>query len=123
MQVLVRRFIALRGIYRLLYICNWIYRARTEPHYRHRYLVYTAGAIQVLSYCDFWWYYITSYVNAMVAMVDTTVQAHVELPPDVAVPLLSEEETDAGETVFVVSGALAAAAPPTSAASPEIQTV
>jgi hypothetical protein len=53
-------------------------------------------------------------------MVGTAVQEQVELPPDIAVPLLSEEETDA-ETVLV--GAPAAAAPPESAASPEMQIV
>ena len=117
MQLLVRRFIALRGMYRLFYIFNWVYRAHTEPHYKHRYLVYTAGGIQVLLYCDFWWYYISSYFSAMTGMA---VQEQVELPPGVAVPLLSEEETDA-ETVLV--GAPAAAAPPENAASPEMQIV
>jgi ER lumen protein retaining receptor len=119
MQELVRRFIALRGIYRLLYIFNWVYRAHTEPRYRHRYLVYTAGGVQVLLYCDFWWYYISSYFNTMVGAV---VQEQVELPPDAAVPLLSEEQTDE-ETVLVVSSAPAAAAPPISAKSSEIQIV
>jgi ER lumen protein retaining receptor len=119
MQVLVRCFIALRGIYRLLYIFNWVYRAHTEPHYRHHYLVYTAGGVQVLLYCDFWWYYISSYFNTMVGEV---VQEQVKLPVDAAVPLLSEEQRNA-ETVLVVSSAPAAAAPPVSAISSEMQIV
>jgi hypothetical protein len=48
------------------------------------------------------------------------VQEQVELPPDVAIPLVSEEETDA-ETVLVVSGAPVAVAPSINAASSEIQ--
>jgi hypothetical protein len=119
MQVVVRRFIALRGIYRLFYIFNWVYRAHTEPRYIHHYLVYTAGGIQVLLYCDFWWYYISSYFSVMVGR---TVQELVDMPPGVAVPLLSDEETEA-ETILVVGGAPTAAASPESVASPEIQIV
>jgi hypothetical protein len=119
MQMVVRRFIALRGIYRLLYIFNWVYRAHTESHYTPHYLVYAAGGIQVLSYCDFWWYYISSYFNIIVG---STMQELVDMPPDITVPLLSEEETEA-ETVLVISAAPTAAAAPERVASPEIQIV
>jgi hypothetical protein len=58
-------------MYRLLYIFNWVYRAHTEPHYRHRYLVYTAGGNPGELYCDFGGGYISSYFNAV---VDAAVQ-------------------------------------------------
>lgn len=45
--------IFLLGIYRALYIGNWIYRAHTERHYRHHYLVYICGIIQVFLYSQF----------------------------------------------------------------------
>ena len=41
-------FLLLMGLYRFLYIANWIFRANTEPHYKHHVLVYIAGAAQVL---------------------------------------------------------------------------
>ena len=36
------------GIYRAFYILNWIYRANTEKHYRHHWVVYVCGYLQVL---------------------------------------------------------------------------
>jgi hypothetical protein len=118
MQVVVRRSIARRGLFRLLYIFNWVFLAHTEPYHMHQYLlVYTAGGIQMLSYCDFLWYYISSYFNVMVGR---TVQEPVGMPPNAAVPLLSEEETDA-EVALVVRGAPTVAATSESVASPEIR--
>jgi len=49
----VRMAILLMGLYRLLYIVNWIHRAYTERGYRHHLLVYFAGVVQVLMYSDF----------------------------------------------------------------------
>jgi hypothetical protein len=83
--------------------------AHTEAAPTHRYLVYTAGGIQVLCIATFGG--ITSVLLPML-WVDAACKI-VELLPDVAVPLLSEEETDA-ETLLV--GLVAA--PPESAASP-----
>lgn len=40
--------ILLTGACRMLYILNWIYRAHTEPHYRHHWLVYWCGVVQVI---------------------------------------------------------------------------
>jgi ER lumen protein retaining receptor len=45
--------IFLLGIYRGLYIINWIYRAITERNYRHHLVVYTCGIVQVLLYSSF----------------------------------------------------------------------
>jgi hypothetical protein len=94
MQVDVRRFIALRGIYRLLYIFNWVYRAHTEKYYKHHYIVYTAGVIQVLSYCDFWWYNIRYYFHALSG---TTIGGLAETLLDATIPttpLLSGDEVE-----------------------------
>lgn len=44
------------GVYRFLYILNWVYRAHHEPHYKHHVLVYMAGVLQVLFYSDFFYY-------------------------------------------------------------------
>jgi ER lumen protein retaining receptor len=48
--------IAFRGTYRLLYIFNWIFRAYTEPFYRHHWLVYFCGILQTILYIDFFGY-------------------------------------------------------------------
>jgi len=41
-------FLSMMGGYRGLYVLNWIYRAHTEPYYRHHYVVYVCGIFQVL---------------------------------------------------------------------------
>lgn len=63
-EALVGRYVFFLGIYRCLYIVNWIHRSATEsdfnPYY-HRYnnvLVYSAAALQALLYCDFAHYYL-----------------------------------------------------------------
>lgn len=53
----VRLAIGLRGVYRLLYILNYIYRSWTESGYRHHFLVYAAAMVQVLLYGDFFVYH------------------------------------------------------------------
>jgi ER lumen protein retaining receptor len=45
--------IFLLGIYRALYIANWVYRAHTERYYRHHYEVYACGVVQVFLYTQF----------------------------------------------------------------------
>lgn len=50
--------IFLFGIYRGLYIINWIYRAHTEKGYRHHFVVYICGVIQVLLYSSFFKVYV-----------------------------------------------------------------
>jgi ER lumen protein retaining receptor len=52
----VRSFIFFMGIYRALYILNWVYRANYEPGYKHHYLVYVCGVAQTLSYALFFHY-------------------------------------------------------------------
>lgn len=40
-------FIVMMGVYRLLYIFNWIYRSQTERSYNPRFLVYACAVVQV----------------------------------------------------------------------------
>jgi len=54
---LTGKFIFFLGMYRFLYIFNWIYRAHTEPYYEHHYVVYTCGIVQTLLYADFMYQY------------------------------------------------------------------
>ena len=49
-------FLFLMGLYRLLYIANWIVRANTERQYKHHPLVYFGGGVQVLiASCALFW--------------------------------------------------------------------
>ncbi|KAI2502706.1 ER lumen protein retaining receptor [Fragilaria crotonensis] len=49
-------FLFLMGLYRFLYIINWMYRANTEKRYKHHLVVYFSGGAQVLIawYALFW---------------------------------------------------------------------
>ncbi|KAL7476453.1 hypothetical protein ACHAW6_002315 [Cyclotella cf. meneghiniana] len=57
---LTGNYIFFMGLYRALYIVNWIYRAYYEPGYRHHYVVYFCGVLQTLLYVDFFYYYFMS---------------------------------------------------------------
>jgi ER lumen protein retaining receptor len=57
---LTGNYVFLLGIYRFLYIINWIYRANYEPFYRHHYAVYVSGVVQVLLYIEFFYYWVIS---------------------------------------------------------------
>lgn len=50
-------YILFKGLYRAIYIINWIYRAYVEPFYRHHLLVYICGVLQTLVYADFLLFY------------------------------------------------------------------
>jgi len=50
------------GLYRGLYIFNWIYRYFTEPGYS-QWFVWIFGFIQTALYCDFFYYYIRSRIK------------------------------------------------------------
>jgi len=54
---LTGKFVFFLGLYRLLYIVNWIHRANTERNYRHHYVVYICGVFQTLLYADFCYQY------------------------------------------------------------------
>ena len=55
---LTGKFVFFLGLYRFLYIFNWIYRAHTERYYRHHWVVYIAGVVQTLLYVDFFYHYL-----------------------------------------------------------------
>lgn len=60
---LTGNYVFLLGIYRFLYIINWIYRAHNEPGYQHFYAVYASGVVQVLLYIEFFYYWVISKVR------------------------------------------------------------
>ena len=54
---LTGNYVFLLGLYRGLYILNWVWRYFTEPGYR-QWLVWTSGVVQTLLYADFFYYYL-----------------------------------------------------------------
>jgi len=57
---LTGNYIFTLGLYRALYILNWIYRAYHETHYKHSYVAYFFGIVQTALYIDFFYYYAIS---------------------------------------------------------------
>lgn len=53
-------YVFLMGVYRFLYILNWVWRAHHQPGYRHNYLAYVCGCLQVALYFDFFYYWFIS---------------------------------------------------------------
>jgi ER lumen protein retaining receptor len=45
------------GVYRALYILNWVYRSYAEERYMHHWIAYIGGAVEVLLYADFFYSY------------------------------------------------------------------
>lgn len=56
---LTSHYVAALGAYRGFYLLNWIYRYFTEPGYVQR-IVWFAGTVQTLLYCDFFYHYYNS---------------------------------------------------------------
>mmetsp|Transcript_19699 Transcript_19699/g.66216 ORF Transcript_19699/g.66216 Transcript_19699/m.66216 type:complete len:219 (+) Transcript_19699:86-742(+) len=56
---LTSHYVAALGAYRGFYLLNWIYRYFTEAHYVQR-IVWFAGTVQTLLYCDFFYHYYQS---------------------------------------------------------------
>lgn len=54
---LTGHYVFLLGIYRALYIANWVYRSYHEPFYQHNWIVYICGFVQTCLYLDFFYYY------------------------------------------------------------------
>lgn len=54
---LTSEYIFFLGLYRGLYILNWVYRAYTEASYHHHYVAYIFGILQTALYVDFFYYY------------------------------------------------------------------
>ncbi|KAK9826479.1 hypothetical protein WJX81_003460 [Elliptochloris bilobata] len=59
---LTGNYVFLLGLYRALYILNWIYRFFTEPNYR-QWIVWVSGLVQTALYLDFFYYYILAWKN------------------------------------------------------------
>lgn len=55
---LTGNYVFFLGAYRALYILNWVYRAYTEPFYKHNWVVYACGVVQTCLYLDFFYYFI-----------------------------------------------------------------
>lgn len=56
---LTSHYVAALGAYRGFYLLNWMYRYFTEAHYVQR-IVWFAGTVQTLLYCDFFYHYYQS---------------------------------------------------------------
>ena len=57
---LTSNYVFLLGLYRALYLFNWIYRAATEMYYHHQWIVWISGLVQTALYVDFFYYYALS---------------------------------------------------------------
>ena len=60
---LTGNYVFFMGLYRFLYIFNWIYRSNYEPGYRHHYGVYFCGVLQTLLYIDFFHQWVISKIR------------------------------------------------------------
>ncbi|KAL0225631.1 hypothetical protein P9112_012955 [Eukaryota sp. TZLM1-RC] len=58
----IANFVFFLGLYRTLYIFNWIYRFFTESNYRGVYHVWIAGFVQSVLYLDFFYQYLKAKV-------------------------------------------------------------
>ncbi len=56
-ETITTHYLFALGIYRTLYIPNWIYRYVAEPHHSVDWIAVTAGIIQTIMYSDFFWIY------------------------------------------------------------------
>lgn len=61
LDVIKNDYIFFLGMYKLLYICNWIRKAIVKN--KTDYIVWTTGIIQTLLYADFIYYYIMAFTN------------------------------------------------------------
>ncbi|KAL2117248.1 hypothetical protein VTJ04DRAFT_9416 [Mycothermus thermophilus] len=58
-EAITAHYLFALGIYRALYIPNWIYRYMTEPHHKIDTIAVVAGVLQTILYSDFFWIYYT----------------------------------------------------------------
>jgi len=66
---LTSHYIFLLGMYRLLYLFNWIYRYATEPGYMQP-IVWVSGIVQTALYIDFFY----TYINAKKKRIDAPIE-------------------------------------------------
>ncbi|KXJ97403.1 ER lumen protein retaining receptor-domain-containing protein [Microdochium bolleyi] len=58
-ETITTHYLFALGIYRGLYIPNWIWRYFSEPNHKVDYIAIIAGIIQTILYSDFFWIYYT----------------------------------------------------------------
>jgi ER lumen protein retaining receptor len=56
-ETITTHYLFALGIYRLLYIPNWVYRYMTESGYRNDWIAIIAGILQTVLYSDFFYVY------------------------------------------------------------------
>lgn len=56
-ETITANYLFALGLYRALYIPNWVYRYVMEPKHKVDYIAVTAGIIQTVLYSDFFWIY------------------------------------------------------------------
>lgn len=56
-EVITTHYLFALGIYRTLYIPNWIYRYFMEPNHQVDWIAIVAGLVQTILYSDFFWIY------------------------------------------------------------------
>lgn len=58
-ETITTHYLFALGLYRALYIPNWIWRFAVETNYHVDYIAIIAGLIQTVMYADFFWIYYT----------------------------------------------------------------
>jgi len=58
-ETITTHYLFALGLYRALYIPNWIYRYVTEAGHKVDWIAAVAGVIQTILYSDFFWIYYT----------------------------------------------------------------
>ncbi|KAK0740173.1 ER lumen protein retaining receptor-domain-containing protein [Schizothecium vesticola] len=56
-ETITTHYLFALGLYRALYIPNWIYRYVSEPHHKVDTIAVLAGVLQTVLYSDFFWIY------------------------------------------------------------------
>lgn len=56
-ETITTHYLFALGLYRALYIPNWIYRYVSEPHHKVDTIAVLAGILQTVLYSDFFWIY------------------------------------------------------------------
>jgi len=58
-ETITSNYVFCLGLYRVLYVLNWIYKLATREHYRD-WISWTAGTIQIGLFTDFFYFYFKS---------------------------------------------------------------
>ena len=59
-DVLTADYVFCLGAYRLLYFLSWVLRWFFDETYIHSWIAFTGGIVQIILYCDFFYYYVIS---------------------------------------------------------------